>query len=298
MTMPTSPQSYEIIFHDLLRRFSSPAGKEEKLDVALPMDSEKDAEKFRLRYYAFLRATTAYAERKIDKARKAQAPADWIFKLEREAEEPLRAKRFTARIRNGENIETPLGLHSGWVVEFTDRDEKYAALSSALLSDFLKANTNTNTSVDTYAQQLRAEQQSSEEQLYLPQRTEPRTTPAAINPLIAAMADVPAGKTSSTRAEEFEDIYKPSALPTRPPRNPVTDTLNRLQTLPVGESFTLKFDSAKNLSAFLVTFQMERLTRTEMPQFTTETQEKSVTFTAGVNARTTGSGEKDLTTGG
>ena len=119
MTMPRNPASYEQVFHILLENLALPTTQE---DIEIPLPSEQDAIKFRLRYYAFTRSVLENAETKLEKAKLLNYGADVIASAEASIHKVMAAKKFKATLE-------------GKSVIFSDRDEVYKDITEKLLKN-------------------------------------------------------------------------------------------------------------------------------------------------------------------
>lgn len=132
MTMPKNPDTYELFYRILFDKLSSEQST--TLDeFFIPTESESEAVKMRLRYYAFVRSFDLRANQELFEARKHR-----ILDLEEKALAKL------AKIKLSRKFELKLGKGDGTEKEnfgilCVDRDKKYAKITEFMLRDLMES---------------------------------------------------------------------------------------------------------------------------------------------------------------
>jgi len=175
MAMPKFSASYEQTFHLLLEVLSQPTTSG---TIEIPQPSEKDANYFRLRYYAFQRTLLAEADREMLQASKLHDNAGMQAAKDKELKTKL-SKKFSVTIRQKDGA---------FSVAFTDRDDRFASANDMLMGMLTKQHSETTQAHDTMAQTLHKLQKAKDDSI-LNMLDRPTLDTEALTPTQAFLAE-------------------------------------------------------------------------------------------------------------
>lgn len=189
MAMPKFSASYEQTFHLLLEVLSQPTTSG---TIEIPQPSEKDANYFRLRYYAFQRTLLAEADRELMQAAKLHDNPGMQAAKEKALKTKL-SKKFSVTIRLKDN---------GYVVAFTDRDDRFASANDMLMGMLTKQHTETAQAHDTLEETMRKINKAKDDN-FLEMLDKPKLDTEALNPTQAFLAETADPKPTLVRTPQW-----------------------------------------------------------------------------------------------
>jgi len=239
MAHPRKSSSYEQTFHLLIEILGKPGHAK---DIEIKKETEKEAIKFRLKYYSFQRVLESEAEIEMVLARKS-AQSD---KLAR-AEETLR------KLKNSRRFKAVL---EGNTIRFTDRDLADTANIDMLLGILQEEQGHSNddlirnqTSGNSFEQMLITTVQEQKDN-----RPAPPVNP--LDQVLAETRDTPVGLTVNALFERTATRLKHGST----------------------DSFTLPFDSQESAQDFAMQWAAFKLTQADLPPHTVTTDGKVIMF--------------------